>query len=170
MVDTRVSKGRDVPRDVPGQTGTGHPVVPLSRDKKNSLSRCPFVPGQKSFACPAVPLSRDKGRSKCPGTKPSVPGRPGTKWVKKFSNRMTKFSVLEHPFPVFCSFGKVILSRDGTGQRSLSRDICSCPCPGTKGHRDKNFFLSRDKGTTGRPVPVCPGTSRGTSRPLETLV
>ena len=26
---------------------------------------------------PGVPLSRDKGRSKCPGTNPSVPGRPG---------------------------------------------------------------------------------------------
>ena len=73
-------------------------------------------------------------------------------------------------FLFFCSFGKVILSRDGTGQRSLSRDICSCPCPGTKGHRDENFFLSRDKGTTRRPVLLCPGTSRGTSRPVETLV
>ena len=72
---SRVSKGRDVP----GQTGTGRPVVPLSQDKKVSLSRCPFVPGQKSFACPGVPLSRDKGRSKCPGTNSSVPGRPGTK-------------------------------------------------------------------------------------------
>ena len=47
-----------------------------------------------------------------------------------------------------------ILSRDVPGQRSLSRDICSCPCPGSKGHRDKNFFLSRDKGTTGRGRPV----------------
>ena len=92
----------------------------------------------------------------------------------------TSFPVLEHPFPVLerlfpvlehlfpvlerlflfwnvlflflCSFGQVILSRDGTGQRSLSRDICSCPCPRTKGHQDKNFF--------------CPGTSR----PVETLV
>ena len=52
----------------------------------------------------------------------------------------------------------------------LSRDICSCPCPGTTGHRDKKFFLSRDKGTRGRPVPFCPGMSRGTSRPLETLL
>ena len=42
------------------------------------------------------------------------------------------------------------------GQRSLSRDICSCPCPGTKGQRDKKNFLSRDKGTTGRPVPWKP--------------
>ena len=63
-----------------------------------------------------------------------------------------------------------MLSREGPGKRSLSRDICSCPCPGTTGLRDKIFFLSRDKGTTGRPVPVCPGTSRGTSRPLETLI
>ena len=53
------------------------------------------------------------------------------------------------------------LSRDkGTaGQAKLF-------CPGTKGQRDREFFLSWDKGTTGRPVPVCPGTSR----PLETLV
>ena len=58
----RVSTGRDVPQDVPGQTGTGHPVVPLSHDKKNS--------------CPGVPLSWDKGRSKCPGTNSSVPGCP----------------------------------------------------------------------------------------------
>ena len=72
VIWSRVSKGRDVP----GQTGTGRPVVPLSRDKKVSLSRCPFVPGQEHFPCPVVPLSRDKGRSKCPGTKPSVPGRP----------------------------------------------------------------------------------------------
>ena len=74
LVENRVSKGRDVPRHVPGQTRTGRPFVPLSRDKKNSLSRCPFVPGQKSFACPAVPLSRDKGKCKNPGTNSSVPG------------------------------------------------------------------------------------------------
>ena len=35
-----------------------------------------------------------------------------------------------------CSFGKVVLSREVPGQRGLSRDICSCPCPGTKGQRD----------------------------------
>jgi hypothetical protein len=69
-------------------------------------------------------------------------------------------------FLFFGFFRKVILSRDVPGQRGLSRDICSCPCPGTKGHRDKKISLSRDKGTTGRPVPVCPGTSR----PVKTLV
>ena len=60
--------------------------------------------------------------------------------------------------------------RDVPGQRSLSRDFWCCSCPGTKGRRDNNFFLSRDKGTTGRPVLDCPGTSRGTSHPLETLI
>ena len=67
------------------------------------------------------------------------------------------FSCFGTSFSCFlCSFGKVILSRDVPGQRCLSRDICSCPCPGTKGHRDKKIFLSRDKGTTGRPVPWKP--------------
>ena len=43
------------------------------------------------------------------------------------------------------------LSRDkGTpGQAKLF-------CPGTKGQRDRETFLSRDKGTTGRPVPWKP--------------
>ena len=56
-VGTSVSMGRDVP----GQTGTGRPVVPLSWDKNISLSRCPFVPGQGQ---------EQKSRNKlpCPGT------------------------------------------------------------------------------------------------------
>jgi hypothetical protein len=68
--------------------------------------------------------------------------------------------------------------RDGTGQnsqnpgrdagqRSLSRNICSCPCPGTR-----NFFCPGTKGqqdvpsrfVPGRPVPVC----LRKSRPVET--
>ena len=55
---TSVSKTRDVP----GQTGTGHPVVPLSRDKKKFLSRCPFAPGQGQEQ-----MSRDKITPKKPG-------------------------------------------------------------------------------------------------------
>ena len=47
MVETSVSKGR--------------PAVPLSRDKENFLSRCPFVPGQRQEQ-----MSRDK--LLCPGT------------------------------------------------------------------------------------------------------
>ena len=60
----------------------------------------------------------------------------------------------------------LILSRDVPGQRSLSRDICSCPCPGTKGHLDKKIFLSRDKGTTGRPVSVCPVPQKHQFQPV----
>ena len=52
-----VSKGRGAR----GQTGTGRPVVPLSRDKKKFLSQCPVVPGQGQEQ-----LSRDK--LLCPGT------------------------------------------------------------------------------------------------------
>ena len=36
-------------QDKPGQTGTGRPIVPLSRDKEFFLSWCPFVPGQIEF-------------------------------------------------------------------------------------------------------------------------
>ena len=83
-VYNRVSKGRDVPRDVPGQTGTGRPFVPLSRDKKKFLSRCPFVPGQgqeqmsrdgtgQSQKIPARPVPWQDFElvplSLCPGTK-----------------------------------------------------------------------------------------------------
>ena len=55
-VYSRVSKGRDVPRDVPGQTGTGRPGT-----NRDGTSRCPFVPGQKSFP---VPLSLGPGTKK----------------------------------------------------------------------------------------------------------
>ena len=100
-----ISKGQDVP----GQSRTRCPVVPLF-----------LCPGTKIFPCPAVPLSRNKGRSKCPGTNSSVLGRPGTKWIKKFQKNdqiscfrtsfycfrtsfscfRTTFSVLEHHFSV----------------------------------------------------------------------
>ena len=154
-------------RDVPGQTGTGRPVVPLSRDKKVSLSRRPFVPGQKSFACPAVPLSRDKGRSKCPGTNSSVPGRPGTKWILRNSEKKNRYPVLEHPFPVLerlfpvleCPFPVFLFfweayfvpGRDGTEEF-------------VPGHL--LLPLSRDKGTPGQEFFFVPGQrDNGTSRP-----
>ena len=86
IVQTRVSKGRDVPRDVQGQTGTGRPVVPLSRDKKIFLSRCPFVPGQGQEQ-----MSQD------------VLGQNELKNFKKMTRFPVfglHFPVLEHPFPV----------------------------------------------------------------------
>ena len=70
---------------------------------RDGTSCCPFVPGQKYSL---VPLSRDKGRSKNPGTNSSVPGRPGTKWIKKFQKKdqiscfRTSFSCFRTSFPV----------------------------------------------------------------------
>ena len=72
-IQNSVSKGRDVP----GQTGTGCPVVPLSRDKKIFLSRCPVVPGQGQEQ-----MSRDK--LLCPG-----PSRDKT--IKKFQEKRPDF-------------------------------------------------------------------------------
>ena len=50
-------------QDVPGHTGMGRPIVPLSQDKQIFLSRCPFAPGQgqeQKFRIPGqIPLSRD---------------------------------------------------------------------------------------------------------------
>ena len=70
------------------------------------------------------------------------------------------FSCFGTSFSCFlCSFGKVILSRDVPGRRCLSRDICSCPCPGTR-----KIFCPGTKGqwdvpsrfVPGRPVPWKP--------------
>ena len=55
-------------KDLTSRVSKGCPVVPLSRDKKVSLSHCPLVPGQKSFL---VWLSL------CPGTRAAaiIPGQ-----------------------------------------------------------------------------------------------
>ena len=58
VIRIRASKGRDVP----GQSGTGRPVVPLSGNKNISLSHRPSVPGQGQEQ-----KSRDK--LLCTGTK-----------------------------------------------------------------------------------------------------
>ena len=76
---TSVSKERDVP----GQTGTGRPVIPLSRDKKKLLSQCHIVLGQGQEQ-----MSRDK--LLC----------PGTKRFKNFQKKKTRFPILEHHFSV----------------------------------------------------------------------
>ena len=64
------------------------------------------------------------------------------------------FSFLRTCFSCFLFFGQMILSRNVLGKKSLSRDVCSCPCPGTKGHGTRIFFLSRNKGTMSRPVEM----------------
>ena len=73
-----------------------------------------------------------------------------------FSNRKGSFKTGK-----WCSKtgNLVILSQDGPGQRALSRDICSCPCPGTKG---QDFFLPRDVPSLGNPSSSFPFSSLGT--------
>ena len=69
----RDGMSRGTSRDKPGRD------VPLSWDKKVLPVPLSLCPETKNISCPGVPLSRNKGRSKCPGTNSSVPGRPGTK-------------------------------------------------------------------------------------------
>ena len=74
-----------------------------------------------------------------------VPGRPGTEEFVPGHLLLT-------------------LSRDkGTpGQTKLF-------CPGTKGQQDRETFLSRDKGTTERTVPVCSALSQDVLRDVPSL-
>ena len=141
--------------------------VPRDRNERKSVKKMEFFSDFSSSSCFGTFFFCFRTSFSCFRTSFPVLERPFPVSEHHFPVLERPFSVLERLFP---GFWGVILSPDVPGQKSLSRDICSCPCPGTKGHRDKKFSLSRDKGTTGRPVPVCPGLSRGTSRPLETLV
>ena len=126
------------PRDVSGQTGTGRPVVPLSRDKKKFLSRCPFVPGQGQKQ-----MCRDK--LFCPGTSrdkitPKKPGKRRSKTEKGHSKTGKWCPKTENPFIHFVP-GHLLLP--------LSRD---------KGTPGQEFFFvpgQRDNGTS-RPVETLP--------------
>ena len=54
----------------------------------------------------------------------------------------------------FGFLGKEILSRDVKGQRSLSRDFCSCPCPGTR-----KYFCPGTKGQQDVPSRIVHSSS-----------
>ena len=95
--ESSVSKGRDVPRDVPGQTGTGRSVVPLSQDKNISLSRCPFVPGQGQEQ-----MSRDK--LLCPG---SVPGHNQFLFLHIFRKKERLFKIRGKKILLFIATMKI---------------------------------------------------------------
>ena len=141
-----------------GFQGTG-------RHGNNSLSRCPFVLGQGQEQ-----KSRDK--ILCLETSRDVPGQ--NHFPKKKTKRKNEKDVLKQEKEVlkqeiwsfFHFFDKGFcpgtsrargvcpgtfapLSRDFPGQNPLSRDICSWPCPGTKGQRDNGtrfFFCPGTKG------------------------
>ena len=87
-----------------------------------------------------------------------------------FSALECPFPVLERPFPVSerhfpvleCPFSVLERLFPGFWGVILSRDICSCPCPGTKGHLGKNLFCPGTKGQRDFPSRFVPG------RPMET--
>ena len=86
---------------------------------RDGTSRCPFVPGQGHFPCPGVPLSRDKGKSKCPGTNSSVPGRPGTK-LFIFPHKLHFF------FPIFlccCYFFSLPVCLSSSSKTVLAKGL-----------------------------------------------
>ena len=97
--------------------------------------------------------------SLCPGTRAgaNVPGQtPLSRPVPGQNNLPKRTKKQEKDIPK--------QEKDVLKQRVLYRDICSCPCPGTKGHRDNIFFCPGTKGqrnvpsrfVPGRPVPWKP--------------
>ena len=74
---------------------------------------------------------------------------------------------ITNSFYDFLIFGESEMSWDVLGQWSLSKDVCSCPCLGTKGHGNIFVLGQRDNGTShpGLSQDVC-----GTFRPMEMLL
>ena len=115
------------------------------------LSLCP---GKKNL----VPVSL------CPGTRAGakIPGQtllsrdvPGQNEIKVFKNK-TRFSVLEVLFLFFGYFWKsdFVPGRPGTEEFVPGHLFLPLSCD--KGTPGQDFFLSRDKGRTGRPVQWTP--------------
>ena len=145
MLQNRVSTGRDVPRDVTGQTGTGRPVVPLSRDKKKFLSRCPFVPGQGQEQ-----MSRDK--LLCP-----VPSRDKITFPKEQKNRKRTF---QNRKKAFQNRKKDVLKqvKDVLKQKRMFQNRKRCSKTGN--HRKKFHFINVfSLNSVPRDVPGRDGTS-----------
>ena len=153
-------------RDTATFRDKGTEVSSLSQDKGTTERAQNLARGQDSLSKSWT--GQDTGQSIffCQN-----PGRDGISCFFLFQNILscfrTSFNCFRTSFSFFFFFGE---SDFVPGQKSLSQDFFSCICPGTKGQRDKELFLSRDKGTTGRPILDCPGTSFGTSCPLKTLL
>ena len=170
-------------RDVPGQTGTGRPVVPLSRDKKKFLSRCPFVPGQgqeqmsrDKHLCPRMSRNKITFPKEHKKQEKDVPKQENDQiscFRTSFSCFRTSFPVLEHPFPVLehpfllCP----ILSR--VPSRFLAVPACPVPdfsCPGPSRPLARFWAcpvvpLSRDNEETSVPLSRKVAVSRPVGNP-----
>merc|ERR1712051_203432 len=107
----------------------GRPVVPLSRDKKNFLSRCPVVPGQGQEQ-----MSRDKFL--CPG-----PSRDKT--IKKISNKKDQIYCFRASFSCFRASFFCFRTSFSALSRFVPRPVPVFGCPGPS---RPGFWLSR-------PVP-----------------
>merc|ERR1712051_922 len=121
---TRVSKGRDVPRDVP-------------------LSLCP---GTKKFPCPVVPLSRDKKvlpvpLSLCPGTRAGA-NVPGQTPLSRDVSGQNEFQNFQKKDQIFCFRTSFSCFRTSFSAVScfVPRPIPDFTCPGPS---RPGFYLSR---------------------------
>ena len=85
----------------------------------------------------------------------SIPSRkiPGQPWGKR-EKIVIKSKFLKKKgrifFAFFLSFENFGPFLDVPGQRGLSRNVCCCSCPYTKGQRDKKFVFVPGKGTVGQ--------------------
>ena len=101
--------------------------------------------------------NRKSVHSFCPGTSRDRGVCPGT-FAPALCPRTRFFLIFLKILTFFWQFFTQLGIDSVPGQRSLSRDIYSYPCPGTKVHRDKENVL-------------VPGQRDSrTSRPLETLM
>ena len=102
--------------------------------------RCNFS-GQRNRSSFIVSGQSDNGTSSKSGTACQNPqrdvGRDGTRFWQPDPSRLA---------------GQSRKGGSKTEKDVLKQVICSCPCPGTKGHRDRKISLSQDKGTTGRSM------------------
>ena len=140
---------------------------------------CPGTKGQqdKLKILPRAGTGRDSLSKSCHGTGQAGtashnPGPDRGRDNHYFSVKIwgRTFSALKPPFPVFCLFWKVILSRDrgtshGTGRAGTASQNLATGRDGPgqlvkirdgTGDGTRKYFLSQDKGTTGHPVPDCP--------------
>ena len=116
----------------------------LFRTKGQKFLRCPGTKGQPD-KLKILPKDVTGFFTVCPVPSLDVPGYNqfqfctlNALFFPMISCFRTSFLVLEHTFPVL----------ECPRTRGLSRDICSCPCLGTKGQRDNFFVLSRGKASS----------------------
>ena len=104
--------------------------VPRDRNERKSVTKMGFFSDFSSSSCFGTYFFCFRMSFSCFRTSFPVLERP-------FPVSERHFPVLERHFPVLeCPFSVFERLFPGFWGVILSRDICSCPCPGTEGHRD----------------------------------